>query len=50
MIFNELANMKSKFFFCFSFDGVGHDDDFIFEEFARIRLKGDETGPDDTEA
>ena len=27
----------------FSFDVVGHGDDFIFEEFARIRLKGDES-------
>ncbi len=36
--------------FDFSFDSVGHDDDFIFEEFARIRLKGHEAGPDDTEA
>jgi hypothetical protein len=41
-------DLKNKFFF-FSFDSVGHDDDFIFEEFARIRLKGHEGG-DDTEA
>jgi beta-arrestin len=33
-----------------NFDSIGHDDDFIFEEFARIRLKGHEVGPDDTEA
>jgi len=33
-----------------NFDTVGHDDDFIFEEFARIRLKGHEGGLDDTEA
>ena len=33
-----------------SFDGTGQDDDFIFEEFARIRLKGHEDGLDDTEA
>jgi len=33
-----------------NFDSVGHDDDFIFEEFARIRLKGHEGGFDDTEA
>jgi beta-arrestin len=33
-----------------SFDSVGHDDDFIFEEFARIRLKGHDGGLDDTEA
>jgi len=33
-----------------NFDGIGHDDDFIFEEFARIRLKGHEGGLDDTEA
>ncbi|CAF1388964.1 unnamed protein product [Adineta ricciae] len=31
-----------------NFDGNGHDDDFIFEEFARIRLKGHED-PDETE-
>lgn len=31
-------------------DGTGHDDDFIFEEFARIRLKGHESGHEDTEA
>ena len=34
----------------FSVDGLGHDDDFIFEEFARIRLKGHESGHEDTEA
>ncbi|CAM4924335.1 unnamed protein product [Rotaria socialis] len=33
-----------------NFDNAAHDDDFIFEEFARIRLKGHESGPDDTEA
>ncbi|CAF1072020.1 unnamed protein product [Adineta steineri] len=33
-----------------NFDNVGHDDDFIFEEFARIRLKGHESGHEDTEA
>ena len=33
-----------------SVDGLGHDDDFIFEEFARIRLKGHESGHEDTEA
>ncbi|CAF4937176.1 unnamed protein product [Rotaria sp. Silwood1] len=33
-----------------NFDSTAHDDDFIFEEFARIRLKGHEGGPDDTEA
>jgi len=43
-----LTKNKIKYFFSFSFDGVGHDDDFIFEEFARIRLKGHEV--DDTEA
>ncbi|CAF4527132.1 unnamed protein product, partial [Rotaria magnacalcarata] len=31
-------------------DIPGHDDDFIFEEFARIRLKGHESGHEDTEA
>ena len=36
--------------FSFSFDSVGNDDDFIFEEFARIRLKGHESGHEDTEA
>ena len=38
-------------FFCLtkSFDHPVHDDDFIFEEFARIRLKGHESGPDDTD-
>lgn len=39
-----------KIFLSISFDNVAHDDDFIFEEFARIRLKGHEGGPDDTEA
>jgi len=33
-----------------NFDSGGQDDDFIFEEFARIRLKGHESGLDDTEA
>lgn len=33
-----------------NFDNAGHDDDFIFEEFARIRLKGHESGHEDTEA
>ncbi|CAF0842999.1 unnamed protein product [Adineta steineri] len=33
-----------------NYDSAGHDDDFIFEEFARIRLKGHEGGADDTEA
>lgn len=37
-------------FFSSSFDNAGHDDDFIFEEFARIRLKGHESGHEDTEA
>lgn len=46
----ESNNLDSNEKKCFSFDSAGHDDDFIFEEFARIRLKGDETGPDDTEA
>jgi len=41
---------KNQFSISFSFDSVGHDDDFIFEEFARIRLKGHEAGLDDTEA
>jgi hypothetical protein len=42
-------NRKTNLFFLFSFD-TGHDDDFIFEEFARIRLKGHESGHEDTEA
>ncbi|CAF1125390.1 unnamed protein product [Adineta ricciae] len=33
-----------------NFDNTGHDDDFIFEEFARIRLKGHDSGHEDTEA
>ncbi|CAF1026131.1 unnamed protein product [Rotaria sordida] len=33
-----------------NFGNTAHDDDFIFEEFARIRLKGHEGGLDDTEA
>jgi hypothetical protein len=40
--------IKKNNFVVFSFDSLGHDDDFIFEEFARIRLKGHEM--DDTEA
>jgi len=43
---------KKNLFTCLynSFDNAGHDDDFIFEEFARIRLKGHESGHEDTEA
>ncbi len=44
------AKKNYHFQIWFSFDSIGHDDDFIFEEFARIRLKGHEAGPDDTEA
>ncbi len=42
--------LNKSFSSWFSFDNIGHDDDFIFEEFARIRLKGHEGGLDDTEA
>lgn len=59
---HNLIQLDAKFVFCdmerekniysmfCSFDTAGHDDDFIFEEFARIRLKGHEGGLDDTEA
>jgi hypothetical protein len=48
----SLYDLKENFFFIclYSLDNAGHDDDFIFEEFARIRLKGHESGHDDTEA
>ena len=48
--FDEIFGKENEFIdmFLFSFDGNGHDDDFIFEEFARIRLKGHED-PDETE-
>lgn len=46
----ETKNIFSSFAFSFSFDNAGHDDDFIFEEFARIRLKGHEDGFDEGES
>ncbi len=47
---SSFLSFQSSNFLPNSFDNAGHDDDFIFEEFARIRLKGHESGHEDTEA